>query len=152
MLVASTKEGKGIRRLLRTAKINHLPLKLLGREKIWKDWKNIYKVNLYRDYLEGFKNDSSRIFLLADATDTLFNGGVAQILNTFKIFEAKILFSAEDNCWPDSSICERYFMKISLQSRTKMSNLSSDIQKWGSGKDTLTQVLLSDTHQNFTGC
>jgi len=42
------------------------------------------------------------------STDVLLLGTGAQILEQFKMSNAKILFGAESSCWPDQSLANDY--------------------------------------------
>lgn len=71
-----------------------------GREKVEKS-------NYFDTILEPYKDESHRVFFFSDAYDALFNGGVDQILNIFEATGAKIFISAEENCYPDSTLFSR---------------------------------------------
>jgi hypothetical protein len=44
------------------------------------------------------------VVLFVDGYDVVFTAGAEELLKTFNRFEARILFSAEDACWPDRSL------------------------------------------------
>lgn len=66
------------------------------------------KVLLLKEELEKHKDDKDKIIVFTDAYDVLFNGDAEQILARFREFDARVLFSAEGFCWPDSSLSTQY--------------------------------------------
>ena len=62
------------------------------------------KVLLLKEGLEKHKDDKENIIMFTDAYDVVFNGDAEQILTRFRELKARVLFSAEGFCWPDSSL------------------------------------------------
>ena len=85
--------------------MNGLPFKILGLGVKYEGFGT--KVNLLKEELKRHVEDPDKIILFADALDVLINSGVDQIVQTFKKFNANIVFSAEGNCWPDASLASR---------------------------------------------
>lgn len=61
---------------------------------------------LLLNYLDRI--DDNEIILFTDGTDTAFVSGANEILDKFLAFNAPLIFSAEVNCWPDSSLKNIY--------------------------------------------
>lgn len=81
----------------------------LGQE--WKggDMKNAagggQKINILRENLAKYKDDKTTIILFSDAYDVIFAETVDVLLEKFESFKpARIVFGAEDFCWPDSNL------------------------------------------------
>lgn len=66
------------------------------------------KVMRLRNELEGHKNDEKTIVLFTDAYDVLFFDGADAILEKFKQLNSRIVFSADNNCWPPGPHCEMF--------------------------------------------
>lgn len=62
------------------------------------------KVLLLRKELELHKDDPEKIILFTDAYDVLFNADEEKILEKFRSFDARVVFSAEGFCWPDANL------------------------------------------------
>ena len=94
-----------VKRFQRSAEVNELPFKILGLGVKFEGFGT--KVNLLKEELKRHVNDPNKIILCTDAYDVLINSGADQIIETFKKFNANIVFSAEGNCWPDASLASR---------------------------------------------
>ena len=99
VLTVATKESNAFKRFRRSAQVNGLPLKVVGLGGRWKGLGHAKVTQLAKE-LETYKNDSNKVILFADAYDVLLNGGVEDILQRFEKSKARILFSAEKNCYP----------------------------------------------------
>ncbi|PVD36874.1 hypothetical protein C0Q70_03864 [Pomacea canaliculata] len=66
------------------------------------------KVNLLKNALEKYKRDDSRLIMFTDSYDVVFTAGEDIIRDRFSKFEARVVFSAEGFCWPDSSLKDKY--------------------------------------------
>lgn len=40
--------------------------------------------------------------------DVIFLGSLDEIVDRFKLTDARVMFSAEGNCWPDKSLADKY--------------------------------------------
>ncbi|XP_015118754.1 procollagen-lysine,2-oxoglutarate 5-dioxygenase 1 [Diachasma alloeum] len=105
----------GFKRYLRSARVQGFEenIKVLGFGQPWKggNMKSIggaYKINLLKKALKEFKNDTERIILVTDGYDVIFLMPLEDIVSRFKLFDARILFSAEGFCWPDKSLASQY--------------------------------------------
>jgi len=106
VITVATKKTRTYQQLIRSARVNGIPLKTLGMGEIWKGFG--HKLLLVREELERHKDASDRIILFVDAYDVLINDGVEQILQRFQKFDARVVFSAEANCWPDEDLKNKY--------------------------------------------
>ena len=88
-------------------------LQVLG---IGEDWKGgdmnlpggAYKINLLKEELSNHKDNKNLIVMFTDSYDVILTAGKDEILQKFKSFEANVVFGAEDFCWPDQSLKEKY--------------------------------------------
>lgn len=65
------------------------------------------KVLLLRKELENHKDDTEKIIMFTDAYDVLFNADEEKILEQFRQFNARVVFSAEGFCWPDPNLASQ---------------------------------------------
>lgn len=90
--------------LQKSAKINNINLIVLGLHKnieIGHHYGFGWKLILLRNFLRELNYND--IFIFMDAFDVVILSNVHEILKKFFIFKCKILFSAENYCWPDSN-------------------------------------------------
>ena len=105
LLTVATNYLSTVKRFQRSAEVNGLPLKILGLGVKYEGFGT--KVNLLKEELKRHVDDPEKIILFADSHDVLINSGADEIIKTFKKFKARIVFSAEGNCWPDASLASR---------------------------------------------
>jgi procollagen-lysine,2-oxoglutarate 5-dioxygenase len=67
-----------------------------------------FKINLLKKELEMHKDNENLIVLFSDSYDVVLAGTEAEITEAFKSFDARIVFGAEETCWPDRSLAEKY--------------------------------------------
>ena len=67
-----------------------------------------YKINLLKEELANHKDNKNLVIMFTDSYDVLLLAGKDEILKKFKNFEANVVFGAEDFCWPDQSLKEKY--------------------------------------------
>ena len=67
-----------------------------------------YKINLLKEELANHKDNKNLVIMFTDSYDVLLLAGTDEILKKFKNFEANVVFGAEDFCWPDQSLKEKY--------------------------------------------
>ncbi|XP_024936898.1 procollagen-lysine,2-oxoglutarate 5-dioxygenase 1 isoform X1 [Cephus cinctus] len=116
IFTVATNETEGFKRFTRSVRANGLVdnLKVLGLGKTWKggDVKKFagggQKINLFKEALEEYKDDTERIVLFTDSYDVIFIGSGELIIDKFLSFDARVLFSAEGYCWPDKSLASKY--------------------------------------------
>ena len=107
MLTVIKRETSGYRRFLHSAQVTGLTVKALGLGGHWDGDGN--KVIKLKEELEHYKDDPEQVILFANSADALLTAGAEQILNKFKKFNSKIVFSAEKNCWPEWTLASKYF-------------------------------------------
>ncbi|XP_051170331.1 procollagen-lysine,2-oxoglutarate 5-dioxygenase isoform X2 [Leptopilina boulardi] len=66
------------------------------------------KLNLLKNALEKYKEDTNKIMIFTDGYDVIFLTDLDKILEKFKEFKARILFAAEGSCWPVASLASEY--------------------------------------------
>ncbi|KAL9905595.1 procollagen-lysine,2-oxoglutarate 5-dioxygenase-like [Glossina fuscipes] len=74
-------------------------------------------MNLLRDAIAPYYNQSDTLVLFTHSHDVIFTASLRDIVEKFLETEAKLLFSAEKFCWPDSDLCSRYPVVQSQASR-----------------------------------
>lgn len=112
-ITVATNETDGYKRFMRSAQVYSIHPKVLSMGKPWLGGDmnyagGGYKVNLLKEELEKHKNDENLIVLFSDSYDVIVTGGEKEILKLFYTFDAKIVFSTEDICWPDESLKKDY--------------------------------------------
>lgn len=120
--VATDKNNKGFKILLKSINQHKINYKVLGLDDIWsggdmeKGAGGGQKINLLKNELITWNyNDlQNTIVLFTDAYDVLICGNMQTILNSYfnaieeyKQFD-KVMFSGEKICWPDESLINMY--------------------------------------------
>ncbi|EZA59211.1 Procollagen-lysine,2-oxoglutarate 5-dioxygenase [Ooceraea biroi] len=115
VFTVASNETDGFRRYLRSVEIHGFRdnLNVLGLGETWRGGNMLslgggYKVNLLKKALEKHRNDEKKIILVTDSYDVIFLGGLSAIVERFLDTGARVLFSAERNCWPDKSLADHY--------------------------------------------
>lgn len=103
----------GYQRFLRSAEQYELDVVTLGMGKPWRGGDmnfrgGGYKVNLLKEALVPYKNDENRIIMFTDSYDVIFLASWTDILEKFQMFKAKVVFAAENFCWPDEKLKSKY--------------------------------------------
>ncbi|CAO1438406.1 unnamed protein product [Diamesa hyperborea] len=103
----------GYVRYIRSAEHYGLSITTLGLGKPWKGGDmnfpgGGYKVNLLKDALKPYKGDENRIVMFTDSYDVIFLSSWDVIIQKFKDSKAKVLFGAENFCWPDQELKSKY--------------------------------------------
>jgi hypothetical protein len=63
------------------------------------------KINILRENLVRYKDDKTKLILFSDSYDVIFTQTPEFLLDKFERFKsARIVFGAEDYCWPDKSL------------------------------------------------
>ncbi|KAM3968969.1 procollagen lysyl hydroxylase [Aphomia sociella] len=116
VFTVATEDNHGLERFLRSAKVYGIKVEVLGRGEKWNGGDMNYagggqKVNLLKDKVnEMMKSDNKeQLVLFTDSYDVMFLGNLGDIVNKFKSFpDTRVLFSAEQFCWPDSKLAAQY--------------------------------------------
>ncbi len=63
------------------------------------------KLKILRENLVRYKDEKTKIILFVDGYNVIFNQGPEFVLDKFRNLKpARIVFGAEDICWPDESL------------------------------------------------
>ncbi|XP_046593466.1 procollagen-lysine,2-oxoglutarate 5-dioxygenase isoform X1 [Neodiprion lecontei] len=116
VFTVATNETDGYKRYIRSAVVNGFRDKIhvLGLGETWKGGDvhrtvgGGFKVNLFKEQLRPYKDDKDKIILFTDGYDVIFLSSLEAIVEKFRTFGARVLFSAEEYCWPDKSAESRY--------------------------------------------
>ncbi|XP_041987730.1 procollagen-lysine,2-oxoglutarate 5-dioxygenase isoform X2 [Aricia agestis] len=114
VLTVATEDNHGLERYLRSAKVYGIDVEVLGKGSKWSGGDMNYegggqKVNLLKEKLDQLdKDDKDQIVLFTDSYDVMFLASVEDIVERFKKFKARVVFSAEPFCWPDAKLATQY--------------------------------------------
>ncbi|CAB3225284.1 unnamed protein product [Arctia plantaginis] len=116
VLTVATDENHGFERFMRSAKIYGIDVEVLGKTAVWAGGDMNFpgggqKINLLKEKLNEIAETSSpeTIVLFTDSYDVLFLAGVEEIVKRFQAFpNTRVLFSAEQFCWPDAKLAGLY--------------------------------------------
>ncbi|XP_013189452.1 procollagen-lysine,2-oxoglutarate 5-dioxygenase isoform X2 [Amyelois transitella] len=116
VLTVATDETHGLQRYLRSAEIYGIKVEVLGRGHLWSGGDMNYagggqKINFLKDKLNELMTSEhkDKIILFTDSYDVMFLASLDKILKKFKTFsDTRVLFSAEQFCWPDSKLAAKY--------------------------------------------
>ncbi|SPP77043.1 procollagen-lysine,2-oxoglutarate 5-dioxygenase [Drosophila guanche] len=113
VFTVATEPTDGYARYVRSARIYDVQVTTLGLGEQWKggDMQNPgggFKINLLRKAIEPLKDEQDTIVLFTDSYDVIITATIEEIVELFKKSKAKLLFSAEKYCWPDSSLTDAY--------------------------------------------
>ncbi|CAB0004736.1 unnamed protein product [Nesidiocoris tenuis] len=109
----ATDETDGYLRYIRSAHLYGYHVKTLGMNEKWKGGDMYHrggghKVNLFRSALKPLKGNRDIVILFTDSYDVVFLGLPDQVLEKFKAFDSRIVFSAEITLWPDRSLFSEF--------------------------------------------
>lgn len=110
LVTVATQSTDGFQRFNRSVNIYGLKLNVLGLNQPWKGGDVArkpgggQKIILLREFLETIRDQNDLVILFTDSYDVIINGDRKDILKKFHSFDARIVFSAEKYCWPDSSL------------------------------------------------
>ena len=93
--------------LYTSAKDNGILIKNIGSKINWTGGSTTgpscgLKINLLRSYIKNF--DDNDIIIFTDAYDVFYTCDINTIIRKYLSFRTRILFSAEQFCWPDRSL------------------------------------------------
>ncbi|KAL4717703.1 hypothetical protein ACJJTC_000852 [Scirpophaga incertulas] len=117
VLTVATDENHGLERFLYSAKVYGIEVEILGKGKEWTGGNMNYagggqKVNILKDKLKEMmksENSQEQIIIFTDSYDVMFLASLEEIVKKFKTFkDTRVLFSAEQFCWPDSKLAALY--------------------------------------------
>ena len=67
-----------------------------------------FKINLLKEEMKQFKDKEDMLIMFTDSYDVLLLGNQHSIISTFKKFDANVVFGAENFCWPDKGLKDKY--------------------------------------------
>lgn len=114
LITVATNETDGYQRFMRSLRVYGLQVKVLGMGVTWEggDVQNTvgggHKINLLKAELYKYKDDKNKIIMFTDSYDVIVTGTKHTILEKFDSLDARVVFGAEDFCWPDKSLAENY--------------------------------------------
>ncbi|XP_046571507.1 multifunctional procollagen lysine hydroxylase and glycosyltransferase LH3-like [Haliotis rubra] len=114
VVTVATDETDGFKRFLRSVKKYGFELKVLGMGEEWDggDVANYagggHKINLLAEGLKKYQDRDDLLLMFVDSYDVIFNNDPDTIIERFKKFDARVVFSAEGFCWPDRSLQDQY--------------------------------------------
>ncbi|KAK2547937.1 Procollagen-lysine [Acropora cervicornis] len=131
-LTVATEETDGYKRFMKSAKANNIDVKVLGMGEEWRggDVKRYpgggHKINILKKETELHKNESDLLLMFVDSYDVILLGHPELFITKFLEFEANLVFSAEDFCWPDKLLKNKY-PEVSYGKKFLCSGGSTDI-------------------------
>ncbi|KAJ8961211.1 hypothetical protein NQ318_008894 [Aromia moschata] len=115
VFTVATEAKEGYIRYLDSAKELGINPVVLGFGQAWKAGKDIYrksgggwKINLLKEALIPYRDETDKIVLFTDAYDVIFVNNLNEILQKFQKTNARVLFGAEPFCWPDPELAPKY--------------------------------------------
>ncbi|XP_068202798.1 procollagen-lysine,2-oxoglutarate 5-dioxygenase 1 isoform X2 [Palaemon carinicauda] len=113
VVTVATNETDGYHRFMRSTRVYGLKVMVLGMGVSWEGGDmNLagggHKINLLKEALEKYKEDDKKLILFTDSYDVIFTDGKDAILQKFDSLEARVVFGAEDFCWPNSNLATQY--------------------------------------------
>ncbi|XP_074654801.1 procollagen-lysine,2-oxoglutarate 5-dioxygenase 1-like [Tubulanus polymorphus] len=113
VFTVATENTDGFQRFMRSAKKYDYNVKVLGMGTDWlggnmEGLGGGQKVKLLSDALEPYKDDENLLVMFVDSYDLVFTQSGDEIKKLFTKMDAKVVFGAEDFCWPDQSLISRY--------------------------------------------
>ncbi|XP_014231000.1 procollagen-lysine,2-oxoglutarate 5-dioxygenase 1 isoform X1 [Trichogramma pretiosum] len=118
VFTVATNATDGFQRYIRSTEVNGFrkQVRVLGMGQAWRggDVQRYagggHKVNLLKEALEPYKDDLDRVVLFTDSYDVIFLKNLEVIIAKFKEWkdEPRVIFSAEEYCWPDKKLAAQY--------------------------------------------
>ncbi|XP_073953493.1 procollagen lysyl hydroxylase isoform X2 [Choristoneura fumiferana] len=116
VLTVATDDNHGLQRFLRSAKVYNIDVEVLGQGVEWVGGNMNYagggqKINLLKEKINELMKSGNKeqIILFTDSYDVMFLATVEEIIEKFKSFpDTRVLFAAEQFCWPDSKLASQY--------------------------------------------
>ncbi|XP_053633832.1 procollagen-lysine,2-oxoglutarate 5-dioxygenase 1 [Cherax quadricarinatus] len=114
VITVATNETDGYHRYMRSLNVYGLNVKVLGLGLPWEggDVKNYagggQKVLMLREELAKYKDEPNTVIMFTDSYDVIFTAGKSVILEKFDNLDARVVFGAEDFCWPNQNLATQY--------------------------------------------
>ncbi|CAH8661573.1 unnamed protein product [Schistosoma margrebowiei] len=114
VLTVATEKNDALQRFLRSCNLNGFQVKVLGEGSHWrggyvaKSTGGGQKVNLLKEELTNGAYEPDQLILFVDSYDVVFMQNVDKLLEEYEKFKSKVIFSAEEYCWPQPSLQSLY--------------------------------------------
>lgn len=113
VVTVATDRTPGYLRWERSCKVAGLSCTALGMGQEWQGGDMDYpgggwKVNLLKEAMKELGQRKETVVMFTDSYDVVVTAGKEAILAQYDRMEAGILFGAENFCWPDQSLREKY--------------------------------------------
>jgi len=113
VITVATDKTDGYKRFYRSCQIHDLPVHTLGMGQEWQGGDMNYpgggwKVNLLKEEMDKLKDKKDTLVMFTDSYDVIIAAKKEAILQQYDKFDAKIVFGAENFCWPDASLKTKY--------------------------------------------
>ncbi|CAF3679853.1 unnamed protein product [Rotaria sordida] len=111
-----TNQNDGYHRFIRSLNIYGYKYEIYGLDQVVTNAEQ--KIKILRENLVRYKDDKTKIILYTDGYNVILTQGPDFILNKFETLKpARIVFGAEDICWPDQNLQNDYPMVASNEKR-----------------------------------
>jgi len=115
VITVATKENDGYKRFLRSTENAGLSVTALGMGQQWKGGDMNYpgggwKVNLLKQEMKKRTETAADedLVMFTDSYDVVIAANKDAIIAQYEKFEADVVFGAENFCWPDASLKDKY--------------------------------------------
>lgn len=114
VITTATNETDGYKRFMRSVRMFDLDVEVVGMHVAWRGGDVVrfpgggHKVNMLRPVIDQWKNEENLVVMFVDSYDVVFTMGADDMLQKFKDFDCRLVFSAESFCWPDVSLASKY--------------------------------------------
>ncbi|CAF4357352.1 unnamed protein product, partial [Adineta steineri] len=117
-------------------------------------------MKILRENLDRYKDDKTKVLLVTDAYNAILSQGSQFVLDKFEALKpARIVFGAEDVCWPDEQLKYDYPLVAGNEKRflnaDSFMGYASDIYEMISSQDEIkdeqlffTKLFLDETTRN----
>ena len=112
LITVATKSNDGYKRFLRSAEDAGVEVVTLGLGQTWQGGDMNYpgggwKVVLLKEEMKK-RREEEGLVMFTDSYDVVISGSKQQIIDQYQQFGARIVFGAENFCWPDASLKSEY--------------------------------------------
>lgn len=113
IITVATKENDGFRQFIRSTQKYGLDVKVFGMGEEWQGGTmdtvgGGHKINILKEGLKQYKSNKNLILMFTDSYDAIITAGKEVILEKFAKFNSRVVFAAENTCWPDRSLASKY--------------------------------------------
>ncbi|CAF3851853.1 unnamed protein product [Rotaria sp. Silwood1] len=155
VVAVATHENDAYHRFIRSLNIYGYKYEIYGLNQIKTNIEQ--RMKILRENLVHYKDDKTKIILYTDAYNVIFTQAPEFILDKFETFKpARIVFAAENICWPDENLQYKYPMVGNNEKRFLNSNsfmgYVSDIYEMITNQDDIkdeqlffTKIFLDET-------